>query len=370
MSLKTLRLINFRNYENADISFSDTINVFCGENAQGKTNIIEAVFINAIGKSHRASSDGELIKLNEAGGKIKADFTKKNVFNTNEFIYSREGIGRQILRNGKRTNISGIIGEFNAILFSPEDLMLIKGSPALRRKFLDREISQADPSYYHNLCKFTRILTQRNKLLKEIRERRTGKETLSVWDEQFAFFSAAVIKKRIIAVDKLTKIAAKMQAFISGERENLTVSYNIYDKDEKLNINNIENWYLQKLQNRRETDILRGSTGIGPQLDDLLVFINDESLKAYGSQGQQRTTVLALKLAELNFLREETGEYPILLLDDVMSELDSLRRSYLASFLREQNIQTLITSTDKSFFDEWSDIAMWQVKNGDAVQIK
>ena len=363
MSLKNLNLVHFRNYEQLELNFNDDINIFVGANAQGKTNIIESIFINAVGKSHRTGADNDLIKLNKETAKIKLTFSKLTVLNSNEFIFFRNA-RRKILKNGKSTTTGRIIGSFNAVLFSPEDLMLIKGSPNLRRKFLDREISQADPTYYDNLCKLTRIIAQRNKLLKEIREGRAAKNTLFPWDEQFSLYATAIVKKRLKAVDKLAAIAAKMHETISEQRETLVIAYDIHEKNAEFIEQNAVNWYFNELGKRQNADIMRGTTGIGPQHDELLTYINGNSLKAYGSQGQQRTAVLALKLAELRFLHDETGEYPVLLLDDVMSELDANRRQSLADFLLKEKIQTVITATDESFFTGWQNAAMWQVENG------
>ena len=361
MSAQNLTLVNFRNYQNLEVEFSPAINIFFGENAQGKTNIIESIFLNAVGKSHRGGNDTDLIKLDETAAKIKLNYTKLNIPNTNEFIISREN-RRRIIKNGKNTTVGNIIGSFNAVLFSPEDLMLIKGAPALRRKFLDREISQANPAYYHELCKFNRIVNQRNTLLKNIREKKADKDTLLPWDEQFAAGAAKIAAKRQAAVKKMAEFAAIAQDVISDHHEKLVLNYEVYGNNDNNPLN--EYFYLQQLQERLNTDIIRGTTGIGPQHDDLTAYINGTVLKTYGSQGQQRTTVLSLKLAEMQFLYEETGEYPVLLLDDVMSELDSKRRESLAAFLREKKIQTIITATDKNFFAAWQDVFLWQVKNG------
>ena len=361
MPAQELSLTNYRNYKQLNLTFSPNINIFFGENAQGKTNIIEAVFINAVGKSHRSTNDTDLINLDETLAKIKLNYTKLNVPNSNEFIFSREN-RRTIIKNEKKTTLGNIIGGFNAVLFSPEDLMLIKGAPALRRKFLDREISQANPAYYHELCKFNKITTQRNALLKNIRDNKFAADSLDVWDEQFAQSAAKIIRIRIEAVKKLSNIAADAQKIISAQRENLIINYIISEKDDSDEFD--ENFYKKQLYKRRQTDILRGTTGIGPQHDDFSSNINDINLKSYGSQGQQRTAVLALKLAEMQFLHDETGEYPVLLLDDVMSELDAGRRKSLTEFLREKNIQTIITATDKHYFSDVQDASFWQVTNG------
>ena len=363
MSAKELNLVNFRNYSHLEIEFTDNINIFVGENAQGKTNIIEALFINAVGKSHRGVTDEEMINLAETTGKIKLAFTKYGVVNENEFVFFRNS-RKKILKNKKATNMANIIGNFNAVLFSPEDLLLMKGSPTLRRKFLNREISQANPTYYHDLCKFNRILTQRNSLLKNIRDRQSSAEYLDEWNEQFAEYATKILGKRLTATEQMANIAVTMQDKISENREQLSITYEMHGKQEDIPQQNIKDWYLQELKKREKKDIIRGVTSIGPQLDDLSVEINGVGIKSYGSQGQQRTAVLSLKLAELQFLRKETSEYPVLLLDDVMSELDERRRQSLAAFLLQEQIQTVITATDINYFSSWKDCAMWQVNNG------
>ena len=360
MPAEEISLINFRNYRELKLNFNDAINIFYGENAQGKTNIIEAVFINAVGKSHRTANDGDLIHINEENAKVSLVYKKNDVPNENTFLYLREG-RKKIIRNKKNTTVGNIIGAFTAVLFSPEDLMLIKGSPNLRRKFLDREISQADPTYYHELCKFNKITTQRNVLLKNIREGKCAENNLEPWDAQFAESATKITRKRIEAVAKLAEIAEETHRQISANLENLQIRYEIKDFNEG---EITSEYFLQELMKKRRQDILRGSTGTGPQHDDLCSFVNGINLKSYGSQGQQRTAVLALKLAEMKFLREETGQYPTLLLDDVMSELDGNRRFNLAEFLRHNKIQTIITATDKNYFSEWKDISLNFVSNG------
>ena len=337
MKAKSLRLKCFRNYEELDLSLSPNINVFLGENAQGKTNIAEALYYAAIGRSHRTNADADLIAWDAPAAKIELLFERLDVENTLEFQFQR-GRRRSIRKNGEPIKTKELFGVFNAVLFSPEDLFLIKGAPA----------------YGHELMQYTRILTQRNSLLKKIRERRAGKEMLSLWDEQLAKSAAHIVEKRFLAVKKLNMLANLMQRRISAGKENLSLSYELCGAEDEppCVTEELVPWYNKKLEESLDLDILRGSTSVGPQRDDIRLEVNGVNLRSFGSQGQQRTGVLALKLSELEFLRSETGDYPVLLLDDVMSELDGTRREKLLDFIGREHIQTLLTATDAAYLPE------------------
>ena len=273
------------------------------------------------------------------------NFTRREIEQSIKFTFDRDQKKKLVL-NDAPARVKSLVGRFNTVMFSPEDLMLIKGTPSLRRKFLDREIAEADAAYYDDLLKFNRILTQRNTLLKNIREGKANRDTITAWDEQFAHYAARIVSKRQLATEKLSDIAATMHGDITDGKELLHIDYVLHEIDKEPTAQ----VYADELLTRRQNDIARGSTGIGPQHDDLYFSLNGVSLKAYGSQGQQRTGVLSLKLAELRFLLSETGEYPVLLLDDIMSELDNARRSELLRFLLNQKIQTCITATDDEYF--------------------
>jgi DNA replication and repair protein RecF len=349
MKVSTLNLVNYRNYAELFLEFAPGINIFLGMNAQGKTNIIEAVYYAALGRSHRTNTESELIYWKKTAGSIRMDFTRFDVANSLEFQFKLEK-RRRILYNGSNIRTKELVGAMNVVLFSPEDLFLIKGSPVGRRRFLDIEISQASPAYYHELVKYTHIVTQRNTLLKRIREHKAKSSMLEIWDTQLAESAAHIVKKRLEAVKKFNMLANLMQRRISANMENLSIYYYIHGAEDNNMTDDVVPWYNKKLRESAEIDILRGSTGIGPHRDDLILEVNGINLRSFGSQGQQRTGVLALKLAELEFLRSETGEYPVLLLDDVMSELDRSRREQLLFFIQRENIQTLITATDESYF--------------------
>jgi len=347
MKVKTLTLKDYRNYDNLLLEFSPSINIFLGSNAQGKTNIIEALYYGAMGRSHRTNTDGDLIRWQASEAFVKIEYDRLDVLNQLQFQFSREK-RRKIEANGQVIRLKELIGMINAVLFSPEDLFLIKGSPAGRRHFLDAEISQASPAYYHELAKYTRIVTQRNTLLKKIRERKAKPELLDSWDPQLAISAARLVEKRQAAVKKLSMLANLMHRRISKNEENLTVYYEVNGLDYVTE--DLLSWYNDTLREFRQNDILRGSTSVGPHRDDLILEVNGINLRTFGSQGQQRTGVLALKLAELEFIKSEQGEYPILLLDDVMSELDAKRREQLLLFIKQERIQTIITATDEAYF--------------------
>ena len=366
MKIKRLELTNYRNYREQTVSLAPGVSIFIGQNAQGKTNILEAVYYAALGRSHRTSSDTELIFWDEGKARLCIDFFRLDAENRLEFLFSREG-RRRIMRNGASIRMKDLIGTINIVLFSPEDLFLVKGAPAGRRRFLDMEISQADPAYFYDLALYTRLLSQRNTLLKRIRDGEAQESELSLWDVQLVPKAVSVMKKRIVAVKKLDGLAAKAQEDLSGGREKLSLRYEIHGMESASSenmTNDLASWYNEKLAESLKVDILRGVTRFGPHRDDLAFFVNDVDLRAYGSQGQQRTGVLALKLAELAFFREETGEYPILLLDDVMSELDRERREQLLTFIKGEKLQAMITATDEAYFPSGGFGTVYHVERG------
>ena len=352
MLVHAIALKNYRNYENLTLSLDEGINIFLGANAQGKTNLLEAICYASLGRSHRTHQDGDLIRFGQEAGSLQLAFSRFAAKSRLEFLFAR-GRRRKISLNGEPIRLKELVGTLNTVLFSPEDLFIIKGAPAERRRFLDGEISQASPAYYHELATYQRLVAQRNALLKRIRERRAAPAALAPWEPQLAASAARVTAKRLEVVRKLGMLANLMQRRISGSQENLALSLVIDSSGGEAPptvTNALETWYNEKLQECRENDIARGATTVGPHRDDLMLAVNGVNLRSFGSQGQQRTGALSLKLSELEFLRSETGEYPILLLDDVMSELDADRRQALLAFLRKEHIQTIITATDAAYF--------------------
>lgn len=348
MQVNSLQLRNYRNYSELSLDLSSGINIFLGANAQGKTNILEAIYYASLARSHRTSTDTDLISWGAPGAIVRLSFARLNVDNKIELQFVRDK-RRKILAGGQAIRPKELIGMLNTVLFSPEDLFLVKGAPALRRRFLDSEISQASPTYYQNLKEYTRIVTQRNTLLKKIKERAASADMLDLWDDQLIGRAVKIWTKRLEAVKKLNMLANLMQRRISSCLENLAITYEIHGAEGDVT-KELASWYNRVLREKRELDIIRGTTSRGPHHDDLVLAVNGINLRSFGSQGQQRTGVLSLKLAELEFLRSETGEYPVLLLDDVMSELDASRRRELLEFIRRERIQTIITATDAAYF--------------------
>jgi len=356
MQITRLELHSYRNYDTLDLSFDPGVQIFLGANAQGKTNIIEAIYYAAFGRSHRTTSDAELIRMGESGARIDLSFARHDVPGALSFAFAR-GHRRRILRAGEPLPRRELVGLLPMVLFSPEDLFLVKGAPALRRRYLDAELSQASPAYYGELLRYTHILRQRGAILKDIRERLSTADALEPWDVQLARSAARIVTRRIAAAERLGALSGRVQAALAAGEE-LTISYEIAHVSEGLigekdgMTERLELWYNKALSECRARDIARGATGVGPHLDDLVLSVGGMNLRSYGSQGQQRTGALALKLAELFYLHDSIGEAPILLLDDVMSELDADRRAALLSFIRSERIQTFITATDAAYFPQ------------------
>ncbi|MBR1636163.1 MAG: DNA replication/repair protein RecF [Lachnospiraceae bacterium] len=366
MKIKRLELKNFRNYREEKIELPSGASVFLGQNAQGKTNILEAVYYAALGRSHRTSADVELVRWEEREALLSLDFFRMDAENQLEFRFFRES-RRKIFRNGAPILMKDLVGTVNVVLFSPEDLLLVKGAPAGRRRFLDMEISQIDPSYFYDLAVYTRLLSQRNTLLKRVRDGEADESEIPLWDVQMIPRAVNLIRKRIEAVKKMDGFASRTHREISGGKENLSLRYELHGADGEESgsmTKDLFSWYNEKLAESIRLDIMRGVTRFGPHRDDLALLVNGADLRSYGSQGQQRTGVLSLKLAELAFFREETGEYPILLLDDVMSELDRDRREKLLSFIRGEKLQALITATDEAYFPSGSFGNFFDVSHG------
>ncbi|MCX7779368.1 MAG: DNA replication/repair protein RecF [Negativicutes bacterium] len=365
MRVTRLTLRNFRNYHALTLPFNHNIVIFTGANAQGKTNILEAIYTGAMGRSHRTHADDDLIRWEQSAALVEIAFQRQDIDHSLMFKFIKDQ-NKEILWNGNPIKAREIVGTLNVVLFSPEDLLLVKGAPALRRRFLDVEISQANPAYYRQLSQYNRMLQQRNHLLKKIREKKAGPELLDAWDEQLAPTAAVIVKKRLEAVKKFNMLANLMHRKLTGNKENLSVQYVLQGSEGKIP-DDLCLFFKDSFSSQRLADIARGSTGSGPHRDDIYLSVNGQNLRVFGSQGQQRTGVLALKLAELEFIKSETGEYPVLLLDDVMSELDASRREYLLSFIRDK-IQTFITATDITAFPEIKYAKFYRVSQGNILE--
>lgn len=339
MIIVSLELKNFRNYEDLSLVLSPGINLFYGDNAQGKTNILEAIYICATARSHRSGKDREMIRFGEEEAHIKL-LIQKSESKYRLDMHLKKNKAKGIAVNGipiKRA--SELFGIVNVICFSPEDLNLIKSGPAERRRFIDFELCQLNKLYVHALISYNKTLEQRNKLLKEIAFQKELMDTLDVWDRQLIHYGGEVIKYREQFIAQLNEIVDKVHYRISGEREKLVIGYekNVQEKN-----------FAQAILQSRENDLKYKMTNVGPHRDDLSFQVTDQSekridLKKYGSQGQQRSAALSLKLSEIELVKRVAGDYPILLLDDVLSELDIHRQRYLLNSIK--HIQTVITCT-------------------------
>ena len=354
MYIDKMKLINFRNYENQEIQFNKNINIIYGDNAQGKTNILEAIFLSSFGKSFRTSKEKELIKFGQDKLMVEANFQKKD---RDGKIRIEIGSKKQITVNGiKIKKLSELLGNINIVIFTPEDINILKDGPAGRRRFLDMMIGQLRPNYVHNLNLYMQTLEQRNNYLKQIKELNKPQEMLEIWDEKLAEYGEKVYLYRKEFVDKIINKINDIHKKITDEKEELKIEYisNCSNKNE----------YLKILNERRKLDIIKGFTTKGVHRDDFVIYINDREVGVYGSQGQNRTVILSLKLSELNVVYDEIGEYPILLLDDFMSELDEKRRK---NFLENiENTQVIITGTDKVDLST-IDCSLYNVQKGEIV---
>lgn len=334
MILKSLELVNYRNYEKVHIFPDPGINILYGDNAQGKTNILESIYLCGTTKSHRGSKDKEIIKFGNNESHVRCFFDK----NGTEYqidIHLRGDKSKGIAINGmKLKRAAELLGIVNIILFSPEDLSIIKNGPSDRRRFVDSELCQLDKIYLYNLSNYNKIVNQRNNLLKDIYMHPELRETLEIWDNQLVNIGRKIIERRASFVDQLNEIIVNIHSNLTGGKEHLQIKY-----DPNIGIEEFEN----KLIHNREKDIKYKITSVGPHRDDFIFYINDFDVKKYGSQGQQRTAALSLKLSEITLVKQITGNTPILLLDDVLSELDSNRQNYLINSI--EDIQTLITCT-------------------------
>ena len=334
MTIKSLELENFRNYETLSLKFDKGTNILTGENAQGKTNILEALYICSTTKSHKGSKDSEIINFNSDESHIKTIIDKNDEDVVIDFHLRKNKSKVIALNHEKLKKTSELIGILNVVLFSPEDLNIIKGGPAFRRTFIDMQICRLDSSYVFNLSNYNKIIDQRNKLLKDIYFQPALKETLFIWDSQLQSYGSQVIKKREEFVKELNDIVKEIHYKLTGNKEYIDIKYEPDTKEDEIE---------KKLKENAERDLKSKATSSGPHRDDFIININGIDARKYGSQGQQRTAALSLKLAEIDIIKKKTGENPILLLDDVLSELDSNRQNMLLESIK--NIQTIITCT-------------------------
>lgn len=357
MKIKSLKLKNFRNYDLLDLTFDDSANIFYGDNAQGKTNILEAVYLSGTTKSHRGSKDRDLIEFGKEESHI-------------ETIVEKNGIDYQIDMHLKKNSPKGIainrmpirkaselFGIVNLVFFSPEDLNIIKNGPAERRRFIDLELSQLDRVYLSNLANYNRVVNQRNHLLKEIGfsgyEKHAG--TLEIWEMQLIQYGNKIIERRKAFIEEMNEIISSIHKKLTGGREEIQILYEPSNK---------ELTFEQALRKYKDRDLKLKSTSVGPHRDDICFMAGDLDIRRFGSQGQQRTAALSLKLAEIELVRKSIHDTPVLLLDDVLSELDKHRQNYLLDSIHD--IQTLITCTGVEDFvnHRFSINKVFHVQNG------
>ena len=334
LKIKQLKLKNYRNYDLLDLEFDSSTNIFYGDNAQGKTNILESIYLCGTTKSHRGTKDRDLIKFGEEESHIETIIEKNGVpFKIDIHLKkdSPKGIAINKMPIRRASELFGII---NIVFFSPEDLNIIKNGPAERRRFIDLELAQLDKVYLNDLSNYNRIVNQRNKLLKDAFNKQELLETLDVWDIQLAHYGNKIIQRRNLFINQLNEIVGKVHEHLTGGKEILYISYE--PSNGKMDLE-------QAIKRNRERDIRMKSTSVGPHRDDICFMNGDLDIRKFGSQGQQRTAALSLKLSEIELVKKVTKDTPILLLDDVLSELDKHRQNYLLNSIHD--VQTLITCT-------------------------
>lgn len=355
MYVESLALKNFRNYKSLDINFSDGINILYGENAQGKTNILEALFIAATTKSHKNSKDKDIIEFGSEEAHIRVNLKKREVGHRIDMHLRKNGSKGAAIDGISIKRSTELFGMINIIFFSPEDLSVVKNGPGERRRFMDMEICQLSRLYYSNLLNYNKVLDQRNSVLRQIYFNPSLKETLDIWDDQLVQYGSSVIRERRNFLNMLNDIIKDIHSNLTSDKEKIEIVY-------EPNIS--EDAFLDCLKQKREADIKNSSTLTGPQRDDFGIIINGKDVRVFGSQGQQRTAALSLKLAEIELVKKIINDSPVLLLDDVMSELDSKRRDSLLNSLN--GIQTIITCTGYDDFikERISIDKIYNVENG------
>ena len=370
MKLKALRLNQFRNYGELELSTEHRVNLFIGPNAQGKTNLLEAIHALALTKSHRTNRDREMIRWNSDAAVICGELDRKHGECRLELFITHQG--KKARLNGlEQRKLSSFIGVLNVVMFAPEDLEIVKGSPRVRRRFLDMELSQIAPAYVHLLTQYHQVLMQRNRMLKQAGVSLSGSENalMDVWNEQLARYGTKIMQRRQNFIKKLEIWAERIHSGITGGAERLGVAYRpsfeTADFDDEATV---FEQFMIKLSQVKDMEFRRGTSLVGPHRDDLVFFINGKEAQIFGSQGQQRTAALSLKLAEIELITEETGDAPVLLLDDVLSELDRERQTQLIETFQSK-VQTFITATgvETVSLERLEDARLFRVTEGRVV---
>jgi len=366
VKISRLHLEQFRNIESLSVFPCETVNIIYGDNAQGKTNLLEAIWLLSGAKSFRGAKDADLIRFGESRALIESDFFCAGRQQTSKI--QLEGKKTAWLNDIRQDSITAFAGIFTTVVFSPSHLGLVKDGPAGRRKFLDTSICQITPRYIGMIGQYQRILLQRNTLLKDISYASALLDTLDIWDEKLSALGGVIIRMRMEYTRRLQKEAEDIYKGISMERESFSLDYRPFELpvQEGQTQREISSLLLEKMMQNRSEDLRSGSTGIGPHRDDLEISINGRSVRSFGSQGQQRSSVLALKLAESRCIGDILGERPVILLDDVMSELDQNRREYLLNHLTGSQI--FITCCDKGYFSRLEGGRVFRMEHGQLEQ--
>ncbi len=358
MIIKSLELKDFRNYKELKIDFDSGVNILYGDNAQGKTNVLEAVYFTATTRSHKSSKDKDVINFDAEEAHIKTIIDKEGLERRIDMHLRRaksKGIAVDKVRLKKAVELLGIL---NIVLFSPEDLSIIKNAPSERRHFVDMELCQLDQIYLYDLNNYNKIINQRNRLLKDVHFNSEYRDMIKIWDNQLLSYGIKIINRREKFIEQLNNIIEEIHGKLSGEREKLKIKYAPHVTADE---------FEDKLKNSLERDIKLKMTGTGPHRDDFIFYSNDIDIRVYGSQGQQRTAALSLKLSEIELVKQITRDNPVLLLDDVLSELDSNRQTYLLNNIG--GIQTIITCTGLDDFvnNRFEYDKVFKVNNGTIV---
>lgn len=360
MYIKEIELKNFRNYEDFSTDFDKNVNLVIGKNAQGKTNLIEAIYLSSIGRSFRTSHDNDLIRFGQNGAFVRV-LAQKEVIDTKVEINIHSNYKKSIKKDGSLVmKTSQLLENIFIVIFSPEDMKIVKDEPEKRRKFIDRELAQIKPAYYDYLGNYKKALLQRNTYLKE---ERVDPAVLSLWDAQLVKYGSGLMQMRKSFIDQIDVFSGKIHNNITNGKEKLNVKYapNISYVD---GIVEQEKEFSLSIEKAFDNDMRLRTTTRGPHKDDMHFFVNDVDARNFGSQGQQRTCALSLKLAELDFIKEETGEDAILLLDDVMSELDEERRKYLVKALSSNQLFITATDIDQELIDSYPNAKIITISKG------
>lgn len=360
MHIKNVKLKNFRNYDNLDLNFNDKVNIIIGDNAQGKTNLVEALYLSSFGKSFRTKKDKDLIKFNKDFSKIEV-FAKNYTENVKiEIIFKDK---KKFIKKSNKPlkSIKSLLGNVIIVEFSPEDLKIVKEEPSRRRIFIDKELCQISPKYYNCLSKYKKVLIERNAYLKE---KNIDSNIIDIYDMQLSNYGSEIIKKRKLFIERLNEYSKKVHYKITDQKENLEIKYNPNINIENGDNKKISDTFYDILKKNIDKDLKLGTTTIGCHKDDFSFVVNGINMREFGSQGQQRTCSLSIKLAELDIIKNEKKEDAILILDDVMSELDKKRQEFLIEYLKENQVFITTTHIENEIIDKFPQSDVFFVKNG------